>query len=111
MGSTLNITAGAVGSRAKARNTKIGTVNQGHPETELTDELAQLLAAMRKEPNSPEKVVAEENVQKAALAATEGKQGLMTAYLRAGGHWALGVAEKIGVALVAAEIKDSLGIK
>ena len=105
------IIAGAVGSHAKAQNTTIGSVDQSSGVAALSVELETLLAAIRKEPDSPAKTVAEENVEKASQAATEGKPGLMTAYLKAGGQWALGVAEKIGVALAAAELKASLGMK
>lgn len=104
------ITAGAVGSHARARNTTISSVDQSIEKGGLSAELEALLIAIRKEPDSPAKIVAEENVEKASVAASEGKQALMAAYLKAGGQWALGIAEKIGVALATAELKNSLGL-
>lgn len=113
--SNSNINAGQVGSGGRATGTSFGTVNQQPAENdaatgELVRQLELLVAAMKTEAKSPEADVAQENVENAVAAARAGKNSHVAAYLKSGGTWALGIAEKIGVSLAASTIKSSLGL-
>jgi hypothetical protein len=109
-----NIVAGAVGSGAKAKDFEIKefaqTSNAGEAQAALAADLLKLVAAMREQASHPEQEVAAENVEKAADAAKQGKEGHVLAYLKSAGKWALDVAEKIGVAVAAASIRTALGL-
>lgn len=76
----------------------------------LSEELAALRAELRKEVPNP---TAEQDSELGALAQAEveaknGNQAGTLQHLRRTGKWALTVAERIGVALVAAILKDSI---
>jgi hypothetical protein len=107
-----NISAGAVGSHAKADHTKFENVTQQSAAGDmvLAADLTKLVAAMRAEAKTPEQEIAAEQVEKAADAAKQGKGGHVVAYLKAAGSWALGMAEKIGVEVAKAAISKALGM-
>jgi len=109
-----NIAAGAIGSGAQAFNTKYDAVKQEANSSaayeSLVFELQKLGDAMRAEAQSPEHEIAAEAIENATLAAKEGKEGYVTAYLKIAGTWAIGVAEKIGTTIATAAIKTAIGL-
>jgi hypothetical protein len=105
---------GAVGSRARAQNmTFNGVWNRLEKSTDiklLADQLEALRAAMEREANEPEHRLAIGAVTAAAQSARENHGPKVVEYLKSGGKWALGIAEKIGVSLAASALKGALGL-
>lgn len=105
--------AGAVGSGAHAHNmTFSGVWNRVEKDVDLAklaEELARLHAAMASDASSAEQKMAAGSVAAAEQSAREKQGPKVVEYLKTGGVWALTVAEKIGVTLAAAVIKESLG--
>jgi len=76
----------------------------------LAAQLATLRAAMREEPDDPDRDIIIGNVAQAEKAARQHDPGPVAEHLRAAGKWAVGIAEKIGVGVAAAAIKAAIGI-
>jgi hypothetical protein len=107
-----NSQAGAVGSHARASDmTFSGTWNRLEKSMDigkLAEQLGQLRAAMEREATSADQKFAVGAVAAAEESAKQNQGSKTLEYLRAGGQWALGIAEKIGVGLVVAVIKDTI---
>jgi hypothetical protein len=81
----------------------------------LAAQLATLRAAMRDEPDDPDRDIAIGNVAQAEKDARQHEPGPVAEHLRAAGKWAAGkwaagIAEKIGVGVAVVAIKAAIGI-
>ena len=106
--------AGAVGRYAEAHHMSFtqqwdrmsGTTNLA----ELTQELRRLRETMEREATEPAHKLALGAVAAAEQSASRNNGPEVLQYLKAGGTWALNVAEKIGVALATSALKQVLGV-
>lgn len=76
----------------------------------LADELSQLRAKMKSEPDTPERDPSIGEVAAAEVAAKDGKGPQALEHLKKAGKRALEVAEKIGTTVAASALKSSLGL-
>ncbi len=76
----------------------------------LADELRQLHDALERQATDPAQKLAVGAIAAAEQSAREKDGPKMLEYLKVGGKWALGVAEKIGVDLAKVAIEGALGI-
>lgn len=116
MGDQYNVSgqAGAVGPQAHAHEMTFsqtwqqlqGTVDLGT----LAAQLRTLQEAMQREGIEPGHRLAAGAVGAAEQSAREGDGPKVVEYLKAGGQWALSIAEKIGVGLATSVIKSALGL-
>lgn len=106
--------AGAVGPQAHAHdmtfnqvwNQLQGSIDLG----QLAEELGRLHDAMQKDATEPGHRMAAGAVSAAEQSAREKDGAKVVEYLKAGGKWALSVAEKIGVGVATSALKGALGI-
>lgn len=105
--------AGAVGRDAHAHEMTFSqTWQQMQGSIDLAKvaaELRQLQEAMQREAVEPEHKFATGAINAAEQCARDGNGPKMLEYLKSSGKWTLSVAEKIGVGVAAAVIKDALG--
>lgn len=76
----------------------------------LAEQLAVLRAAMRDEPDGPDRDIAIGSIAQAEKAAELGQPSKVAEYLKTAGRWALEVAEKIGVGVAVVAIRAVIGI-
>ena len=116
MGDQYNIPgqAGAVGPQAHAHDiTFTQTWNQMEKSVDLeklADELRSLRAAMEESASEPGHRLATGAIAAAEESARQKDGPKVIEYLKSGGKWALGVAEKIGVGVATVAIKGALGL-
>lgn len=105
--------AGAMGPNAHAENMTFNQIwNQSSGKINLPDlakELGILRAEMLKEAKEPQDYSDIGNLSTAETAAQQGDGPKALQHLAKAGKWALDVATKIGVAVAAAAIKESMG--
>ena len=106
--------AGAVGPNAHAHDMTFQQVwNEAAGKIDLdalAGDLARLRSALKAEAKSPEEDAAVGSIALAEVAAKEKDGPKALAHLKAAGHWALEIAEKIGVAVAAGAIKAGMGL-
>jgi hypothetical protein len=110
-GDTYNISgqAGAVGRRSHAHDNTFQQVQGGIDLPKFAEELGRLRAALKGETTGTreqDKTIGA--VADAEEAAAKGDGPAALRYLKGAGTWALGVAEKIGVALVTEALKKAM---
>jgi len=116
MGDQYNIPgqAGAVGPQAHAHDiTFTQTWNQLKESVDLdklAEELRQLRVAMEESASEPGHRMATGAIAAAEESARQKDGPKVIEYLKSGGKWALGVAEKIGVGVATVAIKGALGL-
>ncbi|WFE60045.1 hypothetical protein [Micromonospora sp. WMMD712] len=106
--------AGAVGRYAKAEQVNFQQIWDGAASgidvDELSAQLKDLRAHLRKEADTAEHDESVAEVSKAQLAASAGDGPRAMTHLRQAGKWALSGATAIGTTVAAAAIKAALGI-
>jgi hypothetical protein len=106
--------AGAVGPKAHAHDMTFQQIwNESADRINLdalASDLARLRAALREEARTAEEDAAIGEVALAETAAKQKDGPKALAHLKKAGQWALGVAEKIGVAVATGAIKTALGM-
>jgi hypothetical protein len=107
--------AGAVGPQSHAHDMNFNQLwQQGADEkidlTTLATELSLLRSKLKEEATEPHQDAAVGAIASAEVAAKEGKGPEALEHLAKAGKWALGVAEKIGVGVATAALKEALGV-
>lgn len=104
---------GAMGEKARSDNNKLlqSAPNQPIDLVELTKQLAQVRAEMKKQanPDKPEHDEAIGAVASAEKAAKSGDQSSALKYLQGAGKWALEVAESVAASVVKDAIEGKIG--
>ena len=115
-GDTYNVSrAGVVGAHAKVMNfnqiwSEWKSDDSAPDVAQLAAQLGTLRQQLKSEAKTPEEDAAIGAVAQAEVAAKTGDGSKVLEALVGAGKWALGVAEKIGVALAAGAIRKSLGL-
>jgi hypothetical protein len=106
--------AGAVGRQAHAHDITFNQIwqqLQGSVDlSRLAEQLRELRDAMERDSVEPSHRLAAGAVAAAEQSARQGDGPKVIEYLKSGGKWALSMAQKIGVDVAAAVIKQSLGM-
>lgn len=103
--------AGAVGPQSHAHDMNFVQVNNQTDSLDLVQlarELEQLRVALKSEATTPEQDADIGIIARAELEAKNNNKQKAVEFLLQSGKWVLGVAEKIGVALIVGLIKDGL---
>lgn len=82
----------------------------GQDKEKLIQELNQLKLSLTSDTDNPESREAIRNLKKASKAIKADQETSAISYLKSAGKWTLDKAEKIGVSVAAAAIRNSLGI-
>jgi len=116
MGDQYNVSgqSGAIGREAHAHDISFNQVwSQLSHRIDLpvlAEELARLRDAMGREAKEPEHFASAGTIAAAEASARQGNGPKALEYLKLGGKWALGVAEKIGVDIAKEALKGAMGI-
>jgi hypothetical protein len=116
MGDQYNVSgqAGAVGRQAHSHDMTFNQIwNQLEPSVDLAklaDELRKLREAMEQSASEPSHRMAAGAIAAAEECARQEDGPKVVEYLKTGGKWALGVAEKVGVGLATAALKAAIGV-
>jgi hypothetical protein len=117
MGDQFNVEqAMAVGpdAKAKAKNVYFTQLRDDSGReidlTQLAQELSKLRAALKDEPDTPERDSALGAIADAEVASKQGDSAKVVENLARAGKWVIGIAEKIGVGLAVAAIKSAIGV-
>lgn len=111
---TIHGPSGAIGRHSHAHDMTLQQVwdQSGIDLPQLARELASLLAAMKQETaGTAEQANEIDAVDAAEKAAAAGEGPTALGYLKTAGKWALGVAEKVGVAVAAKAIQNTMGMQ
>ena len=116
MGDQYNVSgqAGAVGPQAHAHDITFtqtwSQIENSVDLPKLAEELRQLREVMEKSASEPGHHLAAGAIAAAEESARQNDGPKVVEYLKAGGKWALGIAEKIGVGVATLALKAALGL-